>query len=104
MQSPARPSTGPLRTAALRQAPRGPGPGGDTGEKVDPHLALEGGGAGREEGGLGGETGMGRGQTVWRTDRGGEEGGGPQGSEGVEPTGHGVDRSEEHTSELQSPA
>ena len=52
-QSPARPSTGPLRTAALRQAPGRLGPGGDSGEKVDPHLAPEGGGAGGEEGGVG---------------------------------------------------
>ena len=35
------------------QAPRGPGPGGDSGERVDPHLAPEGGGAGGKEGGVG---------------------------------------------------
>ena len=51
-QSPARQSKGSHRTAALGKVPGGPGPGGDFGKRVDPHLALEGFGASGEEGGV----------------------------------------------------
>ena len=48
-QSPAQPSTGPLRTATLRQTPGGPGPRRDLAGRVDPH-GVHGRGGTSEEG------------------------------------------------------